>query len=494
MRQVINSQLKFGEVDIGQIRFDPRSRDDIPQILRGLQYIYVTEAVRAEVFALLERHVAPQISKDKGRPGLELWKILVMGVLRVDLNWDYDHLMEQVNQHRQIREMLGHPDIFDKYAYSLQTLKDNVRLLTPELLQAINEVVVKAGHGLVKKKESDMLRGRCDSFVVETDVHYPTDINLLFDAMRKVIGLTVYWCERDKVGGWRQHAYEMRQLKCLMRQAQQSRRSKGEEKKISKAYREYLAMAQRLLDKAGETLSGLKRKTVSDQLRANEIETYMAHARRQIDQTKRRVLQGEVIPHGEKVFSLFQPHTEWISKGKAGVPVEFGVRVCVMEDQYQFILHHRVMQKETDDAVAIAVVEASQKAFAALRSVSFDKGFHSPGNQEALGRMLDLLAMPRKGKLSEAARTHEESKVFRETRRKHSAVESAINALEVHGLDICLDHGIDGFERYVAMAVVARNIHRIGDVLKQQEEDKRIREKHRLQKRCANDGGFPEAA
>lgn len=153
MRQVINSQLQFGEVNIAEIQFDPRSRDDIPQILRGLQYIYVTEPVRQEVFTLLEKHVVPGMSKNNGRPGLDLWKILVMGVLRLDLNLDYDRLLEQVNQHRQIREMLGHPDFFDKYTYRLQTLKDNVRLLTPELLEAINEVVVKAGHALVKKKK-----------------------------------------------------------------------------------------------------------------------------------------------------------------------------------------------------------------------------------------------------------------------------------------------------------------------------------------------------
>ena len=64
---------------------------------------------------------------------------------------------------------------------------------------------------------------------------------------------------------------------------------------------------------------------------------------RQIDQIERRVLKGEVIPHEEKVSSIFEEHSEWISKGKAGVPVELGVRVCVLEDQYQFILHHRIM-------------------------------------------------------------------------------------------------------------------------------------------------------
>ncbi len=86
-----------------------------------------------------------------------------------------------------------------------------------------------------------------------------------------------------------------------------------------------------------------------DVLKKLEIEGFMQHAIRQIDQTERRVMLGEVIPHDEKVFSIFEPHTEWVSKGKAGVPVELGVKVCILEDQHQFILHHQVMQNKTDD-------------------------------------------------------------------------------------------------------------------------------------------------
>jgi hypothetical protein len=142
------------------------------------------------LFQLLAAHIQPKTDKEMGRPGLSLWNIFVMGFFRLDLNWDYDHLHGQVNNHKTLRQMLGHADIFDVYYYHLQTIKDNVGLLTPELLDKLNQVVVKAGHGVVKKKENEVRRGRCDSFVVETHVHYPTDINLLYDAMRKVITLT----------------------------------------------------------------------------------------------------------------------------------------------------------------------------------------------------------------------------------------------------------------------------------------------------------------
>jgi transposase, IS5 family len=487
MRVVQNPQMQIGEVDISQIKFDPKSRDDIPRILRGLQHLYMDLALREKVFQLLEEKIAPKVNKRNGRPGMTLWRILVCGVVRLDLNEDYDRLHELVNHHDTIRQILGHGDC-DETPYQFQRLKDNVGLLTPELLDEINQIVVNAGHVLIKKKEGEALRGRCDSFVVETDVHHPTDINLLLDAMRKVVTLTAELSGRHGISDWRQHAYNVRHMKRLMRAVQSKMRShaKSEERKVKRealieeAHQAYLDVAQRYLDKAGETLAMLEQRGLASELDSVlkiEIQGYMKHAIRQIDQTTRRVILGEVIPHAEKVFSIFEPHTEWISKGKAGVAVELGVKVCILEDQYQFILHHQVMEQKTDEQVAVSMVEEAKKRFGDLNACSFDKGFHSPANQAALAEHLDMVVLPRKGKLSPQAREVEQSEAFIEARRKHSAVESAINALEVHGLDRCLDHGIDGFKRYAAMAVLARNIHRIGDILKQQEQKREKRKR-----------------
>ena len=151
MRAVQNAQMQIGEVDVSQIEFDPRSRDDIPKILRGLQHLYMNLELREQIFALLEKEIAPKVDKRNGRPGMELWKILVCGVLRLDLNADYDRVCELVNHHNTIREMLGHGP-FNAEMYHFQTLKDNVSLFTPELLDKINQLVVAAGHVLVKKK------------------------------------------------------------------------------------------------------------------------------------------------------------------------------------------------------------------------------------------------------------------------------------------------------------------------------------------------------
>lgn len=106
------------------------------------------------------------------------WQILVLGVLRLGLNADYDRIQELANEHKTLRQMLGHSDWSDVKQYNLQTLKDNLRLFTPEILDRINQEVVRAGHQALKKNPAEGVVGSCDSFVVETDVHFPTDINL----------------------------------------------------------------------------------------------------------------------------------------------------------------------------------------------------------------------------------------------------------------------------------------------------------------------------
>ena len=196
------------------------------------------------------------------------------------------------------------------------------------------------------------------------------------------------------------------------------------------------------------------------------ISRFISHGQRQMDQIQRRVINGETIAHNEKVFSLFEPHTEWISKGKAGVAQELGLKVCILEDQFGYILHHQVMENQTDNQVAVSMVATAKKKFDALAGCSFDKGFHSPKNHEELGELLDQVVLPRKGKRSAKVREIETTESFIKERHQHAAVESAINALENHGLDRCPDHGSTGFKRYVALAVLARNIQILGATLR----------------------------
>ena len=142
-----------GAGSITDVELDPDSRDDIPQLLLGLQYLYMNPALQEQVLQILDEMLPVEIDRDTGRPGMVLWRILVMGVLRLNLNWDYDRLCEMANQHRTIRQMLGHGVVDDGERYHVQTLKDNVSLLTPEISDRINQVVVQAGHQLEKKRK-----------------------------------------------------------------------------------------------------------------------------------------------------------------------------------------------------------------------------------------------------------------------------------------------------------------------------------------------------
>ena len=420
MRQIIDLQDRLFGNSIQDINFDPQSRDEIPQLLRGLQYIFVTPPIRTKVEAILRKVIPEETSLNSGRPGMSIWQILVLGTLRLNCNWDWDKVHEIANQHRTVRIMIGH-DFDDFKRYGLQTIRDNVALMTKEILDEVSVVVVKTGHDLIGKKSS-VLNGRCDSYVCETDVHYPTDINLLFDAIRKIFGLLSVICNTFGITEWRQHKHNLKKVKALFSIARKLRHSnsKNEEKKaeraqlIVEAYQIYIDVVGDYVRQAEKTLELIRSLGASSVtlVQIMEIEYFIGHADRQIDQIQRRAIEDEIIPHSEKVFSLFEEHTEWICKGKAGVPVELGLRVCVLEDQYGFILHHKVMEKETDDKVALEMVKATQVNFENLKSCSFDKGFYTPDNKKKLAELLEASILPQKGKLSEKQTEEEHSEVF----------------------------------------------------------------------------------
>jgi IS5 family transposase len=487
MRKIIDLQMEFWKKDIANIEFDLQSRDEIPKLLMGLQYIYRTALIREKVFKVLKQ-IVPKKSHESGRPGMDLWKILVLGTLRLNCNWDYDKVHEMANNHHKLRQMLGHRQTDLESNYALQTIRDNIALLTPPILDEINQVVVKAGHSLITTNKDHKLKGSCDSFVVETDVHYPTDTNLLFDATRKMISLTAIICSEIGITAWRQSHHNITKIKRLLRGIQRLKRStsKDEVKKqkrdqfIVSEHQHYIDICQGFVLKAKETIRILREigiLTMSQDLRLSVVEQYIRHAQRQIDQIRTRVVLDEKIPHDEKVFSIFQPHTEWISKGKAGVPQELGLMVCVLKDQYGFILHHQVLEQQTDNKVAIAMAQEAKDRFANLAGCSFDKGFYSPANQRELANILDYVILPKKGRLSAKDKQIEQTEEFVESRRKHSAVESSINALENHGLDRCLDHGLHGFKRYVSLSVLALNIQILGHLIQKKELKQQKRRK-----------------
>ena len=477
MRKVIDLQMQIGEVHISEINIDLKSRDEIPKVLLGLQHIYCNPVTREKVFEVLERIIPDGTNMKTGRPGMDLWRVLVLGTVRLCCDWDFDKLREIANNHRTLRQMLSHGLREVDYMYSLQTLKENLSLFTQEHLDAINLIVVNAGHKALGKKGEGELRCQCDSYVAETNVHFPTDINLLLDAIFKVIILTTRESRNAGICGWGKSKSNMFKIKSHYRYMQKlkSSKSKNEKKKqereelILKVYSEYIEMVQLYLRRAAETMIILLGKGECNMGRLLIIEEFILDANKLIDQIERRKFRGETIPHSEKVFSLFERHTEWICKGKAGVRQELGVRISILKDQHGFILYHHVMENQTDDKVAILMVEESKKRFTGLRSCSFDKGYYNLENKEKLSTLIPEVYLPKKGKLSQAEKEIEGTEEFVLARKKHSSVESSINGLEHSGLDRCPDHGIKGFKRYAGLAVLARNIQTLGNIIQQKQ-------------------------
>jgi len=486
MRKVIEPQMEIGEIAIPDIQIDLHSRDEIPKVLIGLQELYRDQYLRKKVFEVLKELIPDNVSPNRGRNGMNFWTILVLGVLRLVCNWDYDKLTEIANNHMTLRLMLGHSLFGKPFRYALQTVKDNIRLFKPEILDKINQIAVCHGHEVIGNV--DELSGSCDSFVVETDVHFPTDINLLLDALRKIVFIIMTLCLENGICGWRKGMFNFKKVRQLFTQVRRMKHSssknpeKREERKqlIIKAHKLYIDLAETIAAKANEAIILLQTADidVTTQLKTDEICRFIAHAERQIDQIRRRVIEGKTIPHHEKVFSIFEEHTKWIVKGKAGIPQELGLNVCVVKDQFGFILHHRVMEDETDVLIAVPIVEETKQRFKNFNGCSFDKGFHSPDNQKKLAEILENVVLPRKGKLSAINREIESTEAFKSARRKHAAVESSINALENHGLDRCPDHGLHGFKRYVGLAVLARNIQILGHLIQQ----KKLKNQQRTRK------------
>jgi hypothetical protein len=466
MRISIKRQLKLGEVDISQILIDPSSRDEIPQLLLGIQHAYSSPKHRAEISAILERMDAARASPNNGRPGMDLWHALILALLRLNCGWDYAKLAFMASTNWLIQQFLGHSllDLPRLAHYPEQTVRDNVSIFTPEALDEVNKIIVAAGHELYGL-DKEPLAGKCDSYVMETNVRFPTDLNLVFDAVRKAINGAATAAAELGLPRWRQSGHNQKKVRKIYNKVRRaSHRAKGSEnisEALVEAVTEYMKVSRELVGRARETL-GQAVAAGGQSKKLDEASNYAALADGLIDQMERRILFGESIPHDEKTFSVFKEYTEWISKGKAGKPQELGVRICILQDQHQFILHYKVMWGLTDDKVPMEMVRMAKCKFKSLNSCSFDKGFHSPAAQEEIRNVIDMVILPKKGGKSKAEKEREESPEFVAGRKAHPAIESAINALENHGLDSCPDYGKESVERYVALGILARNVQILG--------------------------------
>lgn len=479
MRKRFEPAPDLNRTPIEKVIIPLKSRDELPPILAGLQWVWTHPTLKQDIFALLEQKIVAG-KKATGRPGMELWQILVLGVVRLGLNSNWDRLEHMANFDTLLRQMLGveqNPWGTEAKLFNHQTLRDNVALVDAPLLHQINALVAASGREVFRKKESAPLEAlaiKVDSYVLETDVHFPTDLNLLWDAGRKCVDLIEKY--RDQFGyplpHWRKAKDWRRRLKALERITSKVAFGGGanKEARVRQAVREYVEVARELSGKVSASLLGLcEQAVVAEQWEA--LAYFHGMLDKHIDLVDRRLLQGQSIPAAEKVFSLFEPHTEWIQKGKQRPPVELGHLILVATDQHHLIQDYDVPVGEVDVNQSVPVADRLLGRYGegSLASLSFDKGFSRAEDRALLSLYIPEVVMPKRGKKTPAEAARESEKKFVALRRAHSAVESDINALEHHGLNRCLDVGLDGYLRYVGFGVLAFNLHQIGRQLLEQQ-------------------------
>jgi len=287
-----------------------------------------------------------------------------------------------------------------------------------------------------------------------------------------------------EVKGWRKYGYWKNRAKFLSRKLSKIVHGGGKRKhqRVKKATNKYLSATRIISNKIKLLKKEIEFVKQTPLLLSflEELNYYEQMLDKHIDLVERRLVKGETIPHGEKIFSIYEPYTEWINKGKSGNRIELGLKIAVCTDQHGFILHHSVMEKQADVEVAIPLVKELKKNYT-LKSVSFDKGFWSKNNFEKLDQLVPTLVLPKKGKRNAVENKREGEKKFKQLRKQHSAVESNINMLEHHGLNRCPDRGLKHFKNYTALGVVSYNLHRLGNLLKKE----RIKELQKLKKKVA---------
>jgi len=472
MRVATRCQRRLDCTPVNHVQLNTQCRHEIIPFLRALQHIYGNRNLREEILQLVAKDVNGESSADRGRNGMTYWQILVLAAARRELKLDYDALQDLAENHRNLRHMmeLGDWEGDDEQPdFNWERIRDNVCLVSAETLERINALIVREGHQLVRAAVESV---RGDTFVVEANIHYPTESSLIRDGVRKILEVAVLLVATVGVRGWRQHQHLLKKVKKLARQCDRVASKKGPryQERLAGCYRELLKEAEAILRRAGDLERQARRGRGAGE-RVVLVDR-MAHYCRLTEQVcgtaRRRMVLGEKVPNSEKLFSIFEPETQLFKRGKAGEPVQFGHLTLVVEDAAGFICHYKILAKgEQEREIVVPEMRSLQTRFGGkIKKASFDRGFHSPENQERLAEIFAHPCVPMTG--SHNSRWQEETATveFRAARQRHPGIESAIGALQSgNGLDRCRDHTYVGFRRYVGLGILGRNLHVLGKIL-----------------------------
>ena len=480
MRLAYQEQPRLDCPPVDAVPLNLNCRDEIIPILRALQHVYGQVHLRREVLDLVGKDVNPDSSPDRGREGLSYWTIMVLAAVRLGCNFDYDKLQDLAEQHRTLRLMMGIGDWQDEEDFDWRRIRDNLCLLQPATLEKINHLLVATGHQLAPKAIAAV---RGDTFVVETNIHHPTESTLIEDGLGKVVTLAAELAAVHGQPGWRQHEHLLQKVTEIVREISRASRAKSQgADRLKPGYQRLLALAEDLLERARQLLVTLYFRTKDPGIDwlgeglagpREELWHYLQLTEKVCGTARRRVLLGETVPNEEKLFSIFEPHTELIKRGKQPNPIQYGHKVLVIEDAVGFICHYAVVANGVldQDVLVPAMTELQKRVGGKIERASFDRAFHTSDNQEKLATIVAHPCIPKKGRISGRKQQEEATVEFRQARQSHPGIESAIGAMQAgNGQERCRDKSKLGYERYVGLGILGRNLHVLGKLLLAQDD------------------------
>ena len=246
----------------------------------------------------------------------------MLAAVRLGCNLDYDKLQDLSEQHRALRQIMGVGDWEDNVNFSARRIGDNIRLLQSATIEAISHAIVGEAYRLEPEAAEQQ---RADSFVAETDIHDPTENSLILDGLRKILGFCAELDRTYELSGWRQHRQLSKKVKQASRDIGRIAKRKGAKYKerLASQYRFLLDRTKSFIDRAEATCETLERDFELDLAATfNIMETrrFSGLTRQVCDTARRRVLEGEKVPNADKLFSMFETHTQLYRRGKAGQP------------------------------------------------------------------------------------------------------------------------------------------------------------------------------
>ena len=341
-----------------------------------------------------------------------------------------------------------------------------VNLIQPRTWEKVNELIVRFARD---KKGFQGQQLRMDTTAVETDIHFPMDSSLLCDCVRVLSRLLkrVQRIDPGVVGPWRSRLRNAKRLtqKLLRGGAtlHKATRKKWYGKLIAateRALRRAAAVRERIgagRRAAASVLDGLELQAWAD-----ELGHYLPLAEQCVAQARKRVLEEQAVPNAEKIFSIFEEHTELLIRGKAGQQVEFGHMLEVRQIEGGLITHYAAHAKRPAEAPLLerAVVEHTELFGHVPEVCAGDKGFYS---QQAVENVVKLgvkrVCVPKKGRRSEEEEEKEHSRWFKLAQAFRAGIEGTLSVLKrVFGLGRCLRAGWVRFQSWVGTGVLAHNL------------------------------------